>query len=308
MSISLELIKKLKKLREATGAGVVECKKALQKTEGDVEKAYAELRKMGVASAGKKASRIATEGKIVTAVAEDGLSAVMLEINSETDFVARDENFTVFAEQVVQAALSSEVDKVDLLAKLRLGTNGDVIEDARQALIVKVGENIKLRRLFRLSVTDKGVIGHYVHGNRIGVLVHMTGGDEVLAKDIAMHIAASKPLVVERDDVPDELVAKEREIYTAQAQESGKPEAIIEKMIEGRVSKFLDEASLLGQPFVKDPAMKVSQLLRNAEVEVVTFMCYVVGEGIEKKEDNLNTGKVQHHDLLRDRRNICHQL
>lgn len=283
MTISLELIKKL---REATGAGVVECKKALQKTGGDIAKAHAELRKIGIASAGKKATRVAAEGKIVIKVADDGLSAVMLEINSETDFVARDTNFSDFAELVAQAALDSEIDDIDALAKLRLGGNGDGVEDARQALIIKVGENIKLRRLFRLSVTGEEIIGSYVHGNRIGVLVHMTGADEDLAKDIAMHIAASKPLVVSRDDIPDNLVAQEREIYTAQAQGSGKPEEIVAKMIEGRVEKFLDEASLLGQPFVKDPAVKVSQLLRNAEAEVISFVRYEVGEGIEKKEDN----------------------
>ncbi|MEE9451410.1 MAG: translation elongation factor Ts [Gammaproteobacteria bacterium] len=283
MTISLDLIKKL---REATGAGVVKCKEILQKVGGDIDKAVSELRKLGAASADKKASRTAAEGKIAIKVKEDGFAAVMLEINSETDFVVRDENFINFSDLTTQLALAHEVESIDDLAKLKTGVNGETIEDARQALIIKIGENIKLRRLVLMQIEEGSTIGSYAHGNRIGVLVHITGGDEALAKDIAMHIAASRPIVVQRDDVPDELVVKEREIYTAQAQASGKPEEIIAKMIEGRVNKFLDEASLLGQPFVKDPGVTVAQLLRNAEAEVVKFVRYEVGEGIEKKTEN----------------------
>ncbi|WP_058535078.1 translation elongation factor Ts [Legionella saoudiensis] len=280
MSISAKLVMEL---RERTGAGMMECKKFLIATNGDIEAAITEMRKAGQAKADKKADRVAAEGVVIIARSTDGRSAVMIEINSETDFVARDENFTSFAEKVAAAALSSAVTTIEELSTLTLDT-GSTVEQARQELVAKIGENIKLRRIERMN-TD-GVIGHYMHGSRIGVMVALKNGDETLAKDIAMHIAASKPIVVSRDQVSAETIENEREIFTAQAKESGKPQEIIDKMIEGRINKFVDEVSLLGQPYVKNPDMKVGQLLKEKNAEVISFIRYEVGEGIEKKEDN----------------------
>jgi elongation factor Ts len=281
MSISAALVMQL---RERTGAGMMECKKFLIATNGDIELAISEMRKAGQAKADKKADRVAAEGVIVVARAADGRSAVMLEINSETDFVARDENFTEFASKTVETALKSAVDDVDALSKEIIIGTSNTVEQARQALVAKIGENIKLRRMIRMSCD--GVIGHYLHGSRIGVMVALKNGDEALAKDIAMHIAASRPMVVNRDQVPADAIENERDIFTAQARESGKPQEIIDKMIEGRINKFIDEVSLMGQPFVKDPNKKVSQLLAEKNAEVISFIRYEVGEGIEKKEDN----------------------
>ncbi|WP_133127827.1 translation elongation factor Ts [Legionella nagasakiensis] len=281
MTISAALVMKL---RERTGAGMMECKKFLVATNGDIEQAIIEMRKAGQAKADKKADRVAAEGVIVIARSADGQKAAMLEVNSETDFVARDDNFTQFANQVAETALSTQVSDVNALAKEMLVGRQNTIEEARQALVAKIGENIKLRRLEQMQCD--GVIGCYLHGTRIGVLVALKHGDESLAKDIAMHIAASRPLVVSRDQVPEDAIANEREIFTAQARESGKPQEIIDKMIEGRISKFIDEVSLLGQPFVKDPNKKVGQLLKEKNAEVLSFTRYEVGEGIEKKEDN----------------------
>lgn len=280
MSISAKLVMEL---RERTGAGMMECKKFLIATNGDIETAITEMRKAGQAKADKKADRVAAEGVVVVARAADGRTAVMIEINSETDFVARDENFTNFADSVAQAALNSSVTTVEELSALVLAS-GNTIEQARQELVAKIGENIKLRRIERLSCD--GVVGHYMHGSRIGVMVALNNGDETLAKDIAMHIAATKPIVVSRDQVSADAIENEREIFTAQAKESGKPQEIIDKMIEGRINKFIDEVSLLGQPYVKNPDMKVAQLLKEKNAEVVAFIRYEVGEGIEKKEDN----------------------
>ncbi|MCE3044829.1 MULTISPECIES: translation elongation factor Ts [Legionella] len=281
MSISAALVMKL---RERTGAGMMECKKFLVATNGDIELAISEMRKAGQAKADKKADRIAAEGVIVIARSADGRSAVMLEINSETDFVARDENFTRFAEKVAATALESSVADVAALAGETLKDTGSTVEQARQELVAKIGENIKIRRMERMSCD--GVIGSYLHGSRIGVLVALKNGDEALAKDIAMHIAASRPMVVNRDQVSAEAIENEREIFTAQARESGKPQEIIDKMIEGRINKFIDEVSLNGQPFVKDPNVKVGQLLKEKGAEVIAFLRFEVGEGIEKKEDN----------------------
>lgn len=280
MSISAKLVMEL---RERTGAGMMECKKFLVATNGDIEAAITEMRKAGQAKADKKADRVAAEGVVVVARSTDGRSAVMIEINSETDFVARDENFTSFANKVAEAALNSSVSTIDELSALTLDS-GSTVEQARQELVAKIGENIKLRRLERMSCD--GIIGHYMHGSRIGVMVALKNGNEVLAKDIAMHIAASKPIVVSRDQVSAETIENEREIFTAQAKESGKPQEIIDKMIEGRINKFVDEVSLLGQPYVKNPDMKVAQLLKENNAEVASFIRYEVGEGIEKKEDN----------------------
>ncbi|EHL29037.1 elongation factor Ts [Legionella drancourtii LLAP12] len=256
MSISAKLVMEL---RERTGAGMMECKKFLIATNGDIETAITEMRKAGQAKADKKADRVAAEGVVVIARSADGSTAVMIEINSETDFVARDENFTNFADSVAQAALNSSVTTVDELSALVLAS-GSTVEQARQELVAKIGENIKLRRIER--ITCDGVVGHYMHGSRIGVMVALKNGDETLAKDIAMHIAASKPVVVSRDQVSADAIENEREIFTAQAKESGKPQEIIDKMIEGRINKFIDEVSLLGQPYVKNPDMKVGQLLK----------------------------------------------
>lgn len=280
MSISAKLVMEL---RERTGAGMMECKKFLIATNGDIETAITEMRKAGQAKADKKADRVAAEGVVIIARSTDGRSAVMIEINSETDFVARDENFTSFADKVAAAALNSSVPTIDEVSALTLDS-GITVEQARQELVAKIGENIKLRRIERMS-TD-GVVGHYMHGSRIGVMVALKNGDETLAKDIAMHIAASKPIVVSRDQVSADTIENEREIFTAQAKESGKPQEIIDKMIEGRINKFVDEVSLLGQPYVKNPDMKVGQLLKEKNAEVIAFIRYEVGEGIEKKEDN----------------------
>ncbi|QDP72615.1 elongation factor Ts [Legionella israelensis] len=280
MTISAALVMQL---RERTGAGMMECKKFLVAADGDIEKAISEMRKAGQAKADKKANRIAAEGVIVVARSADGKSAVMLEINSETDFVARDESFTNFTDKVAETALHADTTDVNELLKETLPGNM-AIEDARQELVAKIGENIQIRRIARLS--SEGVIGYYLHGNRIGVMVALKNGDESLAKDIAMHVAASRPMVVSRDQVSAESIENEREIFTAQARESGKPQEIIDKMIEGRINKFMDEVSLLGQPFVKDPNIKVGQLLKEKNAEVLSFVRFEVGEGIDKKEDN----------------------
>lgn len=271
-------------LRERTGAGMMECKKFLIAANGDIDLAISEMRKAGQAKADKKADRVAAEGVVVVARAADGRSAVVLEVNSETDFVARDPSFTDFASKAVETALHSSVEDVNALANETLIGASTTVEQARQELVAKIGENIKLRRMVRVSCD--GVIGYYLHGARIGVVVSLKNGDESLAKDIAMHIAASRPMVINRDQVSAEAIENERDIFTAQARESGKPQEIIDKMIEGRINKFIDEVSLLGQPFVKDPNKKVSQLLKEKNAEVLSFIRFEVGEGIEKKEDN----------------------
>ena len=281
MTISAALVMKL---RERTGAGMMECKKYLQLTNGDIEQAVVEMRKAGQAKADKKAGRVAAEGAIVIACSDDGQKAAMLEINSETDFVARDENFLEFTSKAVETALQAEMDDIEALANKNLAGESRTLEEARQELVAKIGENIKLRRIKQMQVD--GVIGQYLHGSKIGVLVAVKNGDESLAKDIAMHIAASRPLVVSSEQVSKEAIENEREIFTAQARESGKPQEIIDKMIEGRLSKFVDEVSLLGQPFVKDPNKKIGQLLKEKNAEVLEFTRFEVGEGIEKKEDD----------------------
>lgn len=280
-SISAALVMQL---RERTGAGMMECKKFLVATNGDIELAITEMRKAGQAKADKKADRVAAEGVVVIARSADNRSAVMIEINSETDFVARDENFTTFASKVAETALKGNAQNVEALSAETLAGTSNTIEQARQELVAKIGENIKLRRMERIN-TD-GVIGTYMHGARIGVLVSLKSGEEALAKDLAMHVAASRPMVVNREEVSAEAIAAEREIFNAQARESGKPQDIIDKMTEGRINKFIDEVSLTGQPFVKDPNKKVGQLLKENNAEVAQFIRFEVGEGIEKKEDN----------------------
>jgi len=280
MSISASLVNEL---RQRTGAGMMECKKALVAAEGDLEKAVEMMRKAGQAKADKKADRTAAEGVIV--IKQSATVAAMVEVNSETDFVARDVNFTQFADAVAAAALAHQVSDVAVLANTPLA-HGHTVEEARKELIAKLGENINVRRVALVKISE-GLFGTYVHGGRIGVIVHIVGdGDALLAKDLAMHIAAHNPQVIKPADLPAELVAKEKEIYTAQAKESGKPADIIEKMITSRLNKFLDEVSLIGQAFVKDPNIKVSTLLKNAKTEVYIFARFAVGEGIEKKANN----------------------
>jgi len=263
---------------------MMECKKFLTAANGDIELAILEMRKAGQAKADKKSDRIAAEGVVVVARSADNRQAVLLEINSETDFVARDNNFTDFANQVAETALNAGIDSIDALSNAVMMGRTETVEQARQALIAKIGENIQLRRLE--LVQSEGVVGSYLHGSRIGVLVVMGQGSVSLAKDLAMHVAANRPLVVRPDQVSPELVAKEREIFMAQAAESGKPAAIIEKMVDGRITKFMDEVCLLSQPFVKDPNKRVEQLLKEQQADVIQFIRYEVGEGIEKKEEN----------------------
>lgn len=279
MAITAALVKEL---RERTGAGMMECKKALVASEGDIEKAIEEMRKSGQAKADKKSDRVTAEGMIIIEQSDDGRKAVMIEVNSETDFVARDENFKVFTHAVAAHALANNIADLDQLLNSEM--NGMTVEESRKALISKIGENIQIRRI--TLVETNGILGTYVHGGRIGVVAEIDADNADLAKDIALHVAASNPLVVSREQVSEDVVNREKEIFTAQAQESGKPAEIIEKMIGGRINKFLDEVSLLGQPFVKDPNTKVSQLLKSQNAQVKQFIRFVVGEGIEKKEDN----------------------
>jgi len=263
----------VKELRERTGLGLLECKKALAAAGGDVDKAIEELRKSSGMKAAKKAGRTAADGVVATRIADDGSYGVLVEVNSETDFVARDDNFRAFVEKVVDAAFSGR--QTDVAALM----DGE-LEQAREALVQKIGENISVRRI-ELLTSDAGVIGAYVHGNnRIAVLVELKGGDQDLAKDVAMHVAAVNPQVVSPADMPKEVIAKEKEIYTAQAQDSGKPAEIVEKMIEGRIKKFLAENSLVEQPFVKDPDVTVGKLVSAAGAEVAAFSRFEVGEGI----------------------------
>jgi elongation factor Ts len=272
----------VKQLRERTGAGMMECKKALVEADGDIEAAAEIMRKSGAAKADKKAGRVAADGAIKAWVSEDGKSAAILEINSETDFVAKDDNFQAFADQVLAAVAAHRPESVEALSALALD-NGQTVEESRQALIAKVGENIQVRR-FETIETDAS-IACYLHGARIGVLVDSSADDE-LARDIAMHIAAVNPQFVDRDAIPAEFVEKEKAILIAQAESSGKPPEIIEKMIQGRLNKFLAEVTLMGQPFVKDPDRTVAELMSDAGAEVSGFIRYEVGEGIEKKVED----------------------
>lgn len=264
----------VKELRERTGLGLLECKKALAAANGDIEVAIEELRKSSGMKAAKKAGRTAADGVVSARIADDGSYGVIVEVNSETDFVARDDNFLAFVGQVTDKAFAERTEQVEALA-------GGDIEEARQSLVQKIGENISVRRV-AVVAADTGVVGGYVHGNnRIAVLVNLKGGDQDLARDVAMHVAAVNPQVVSPEQMPEELIAKEREIFTAQAQDSGKPAEIIEKMIEGRIRKFLSENSLTEQAFVKDPDTTVGKLVKAAGAEIVSFSRFEVGEGIE---------------------------
>ncbi len=282
MAITAALVKEL---RERTGSGMMECKKALVESNGDIDAAIEAMRKSGLAKADKKSDRIAAEGVIAIETSADGKRAVMIEINSETDFVAKAEDFINFVNQLSTTVLEAQPADLDSLMALALNDAGESVEVVRQALVAKIGENIQIRR-FELMSSEDGVIGSYRHGERIGTMVKLTGGDMALAKDLAMHVAASRPQAVSGDDLPAELLEKERDIVVTQARDSGKPEAIIEKMVEGRMKKFVNEISLLGQAFVKDPDVTVEKLVQQANAAVNAFECFEVGEGIEKKEDN----------------------
>ena len=270
----------VKQLRERTGAGMMDCKKALTEADGDIEKAIENMRTSGLVKAAKKAGRVAAEGVVL--VKAVGNAAVMIELNSETDFVARDANFVAFGQKLVDVALASAAETVEQLNAADF--DGQTVDEARTALVAKIGENIQIRRVARLS--NVPVIGAYLHGSRIGVLVAMQGGDAELAKDVAMHVAANRPEFVSPDQVSAEVVEKERHIQIELAINSGKPKEIAEKMVEGRMKKFTHEVSLTGQPFVKDPSITVADLLAKANASVSTFICFKVGEGIEKEESD----------------------
>ncbi|HFD91815.1 MAG TPA: elongation factor Ts [Gammaproteobacteria bacterium] len=276
----------VKELRERTGSGMMECKKALVETNGDIEAAIELMRKSGLAKAGKKAGRTAAEGCIFMQLSDDGKLGAMLEVNCETDFVAKGDDFQDFARTLLQKLLDEQPADVQALLGLAFSDDMDV-ETARKALIAKIGENINVRRFAIYAAQKEGNrIGGYLHGSKIGVMLEMKGGDENLVKDIAMHIAASRPEAISEDDVPAELLAKEKEIITAQAADTGKPPEIIEKMVGGRLRKYLAEITLLGQPFVKDPDVSVGKLLDGASASVLRFARFEVGEGIEKAEED----------------------
>ena len=278
MAITASLVKEL---RERTGSGMMECKKALVETEGDLDAAVDGLRTSGQARADKKSARVAADGRVV--VSQDGDKVVIVEINSETDFVAKDENFEVFAAAVAAAALGSGTTDIAELAAQPMD-DGGTIEEARTALVTKVGENISLRRV--AIVDHAGPIGFYTHGVRIGAVVALEGGDSELARDIAMHVAAINPQCIDESGVDADTLARERRIYLEQAEASGKPPEIVEKMVTGRVAKFLKEITLVGQPFVKNTDQTVGMLLKDAGASVSSFVRFEVGEGIEKKVDN----------------------
>jgi elongation factor Ts len=271
----------VKELREITGLGMMECKKALAESNGDMKAAEDLLRIKSGAKASKAAGRVAAEGVVSSFISADGKMGALVEVNCETDFVAKNEDFMAFAKNIAQAVVDSNPADVEALAATKL-SSGDVVEEARKALVMKLGENMTVRRFTRFQ-TD-GQLASYLHGTKIGVMVDFTGGDEALGKDIAMHIAASKPICVSKEQVPADILAKEREIYSAQAAESGKPANIIEKMVDGRITKYLAEVTLLGQPFVKNPDETVEKLLASRGAKVNGFQMFVVGEGIEKKQ------------------------
>ncbi|MBW3567841.1 MAG: translation elongation factor Ts [Proteobacteria bacterium] len=272
----------VKELRERTGAGMMECKKALTETNGDMDAAIEHMRKTGLAKADKKADRVAAEGRIEIAFDAAAGKAAIVEVNCETDFVSGGDDFTAFADKVSAAVL--EIEPADVAALDKVAINGQSYDELRRGLIAKIGENIGVRRF--VVVKAKGRIASYLHGTRIGVVVDVEGGDDDLARDIAMHVAASNPQFVNADEVPAEIMAKEKEILIAQAADSGKPADIIEKMVEGRLRKHLAEVTLLGQPFVKDPDQTVEKLLKAHGAKVHSFVRFEVGEGIEKKEEN----------------------
>ena len=269
----------VKELRERTGAGMMECKKALTEAGGDMEAAADQMRITGLAKADKKSGNTAAEGVVNIKLSNDGKRFAIVEVNSQTDFAAKAEDFVGFVNSVTDAVLNDSPADVDSIV-----VNGEAVEEVRKSLVAKIGENIQVRRFATGETT--GSFGDYSHGGRIGVVVELDGGDEALAKDIAMHIAASNPVCIAEENVPAELLDKEKEILMAEAADSGKPAEIIEKMVQGRIRKYLAEVTLVGQPFVKDPDQTVAQLLKAAGASVKAFHRLEVGEGIEKKEEN----------------------
>lgn len=273
----------VKQLRDRTGAGMMECKNALKETQGDLDAAAELMRKQGLAKADKKATRVAAEGVIVLERAADGHTAAMVEVNCETDFVARGSDFSAFAQAVAAKALVARPASLDALLQERLD-NGETIDERRRALVAKIGEKLSVRRFAVLS--SGGQVSAYVHGTRIGALVAIEGGDAILAHDVAMHVAASNPQYLALADVPADIVAKEREILTERAIAEGKPPQIVVKMVEGRLRKSLGEITLAGQAFVKDPDQSIEKLLKSAQAKVTAFERFEVGAGIEKKQDD----------------------
>ncbi|HEY9016932.1 translation elongation factor Ts [Thiomicrospira sp.] len=278
MAVSAAMVKEL---RERTGAGMMDCKKALDETQGDLDAAIEFLRVKGMAGADKKAGRVAAEGVIAIAISDDKKKAAIVEVNCETDFVAKGDDFQTFANGVAKVVLAKGFTSVEDLEKETLDS-GKTIDETRRALIAKIGENMQIRRV-EIVETSNGEIGSYQHGEKIGVVVAMNNGNETLIRDVAMHVAATKPQAISADDVDQDMLNKEREILTDQAKESGKPMEIIEKMIDGRIRKFLEEITLLGQPFVKDPDQTVEKLLKANDASVTRFIRLEVGEGIEKE-------------------------
>ncbi len=279
MAISASMVKEL---RQRTGAGMMECKNALVENDGNLEAAADYMRKKGMAKADKKAGRVAAEGLI--GVATSGGTGVLVEVNSETDFVTKSDDFKAFVDAVTRTALENPVESAEQLLEQTL--DGDSVEVARKSLIAKIGENITVRRVQRIEAAEGNRLGTYVHGTAIAVMVEVNGGDDDIVRDVAMHIAASNPTCVSADQVPAEMVAKEREILVAQAADSGKPPEIIEKMVDGRMRKYFAEITLMGQPFVKDPDQTVEKMLKGAGATVARFVRMVVGEGVEKKTEN----------------------
>ena len=279
MAITAALVKDL---RERTGAGMMDCKRALTETNGDMEAAIDLMRTSGAAKAAKKSGRVAAEGLVKVNISDDNKTATILEVNSETDFVTKGDDFINFVNTLGELALKTKPADIEELLTQTLD-NGDSLDKAREDIVAKVGENVSIRRVKTVTV-DSGVIGAYKHGERIAVLAVLEGGDETLAKDIAMHVAATRPECVTEDQLDSALLEREKAIFVEQARESGKPENIIEKMIGGRMKKFVNEVTLYGQAFVKDPDTTVGALAKASNAEVVSFIRYEVGEGIEKKE------------------------
>jgi len=275
----------VKELRERTSAGMMECKKALTETGGDMDAAVQLLRTSGAAKADKKAGRIAAEGVVSIYISDDNKLGVIIEVNSETDFVAKGDDFQGFAADIAALVANSNPADIDALNAAEL-PSGETVDGTRRTLIAKLGENITVRRFERIEAEADAVVSSYQHGLKIGVLVSSAGGNENLGKDIAMHIAAMKPLCISPDEVPADAVEKEKEVFTAQAAESGKPPEIIEKMITGRINKFLNEVALQGQPFVKDPGTTVGKLLKSENASDSRCSRIEVGEGIEKKVED----------------------
>jgi elongation factor Ts len=281
MAITASLVKEL---RERTGAGMMECKKSLVETDGDIEAAIEHMRKTGLAKADKKASRTAAEGKLTILISDDAKKAVMLEVNCETDFVAMGDDFINFCDTVANTIITKDPADLESLLALPYSSTDTSIDDTLKGMVAKIGEKMTVRR-FEVISTD-GLLGQYIHGNKIGVVVELKGGDDALAKDVAMHVAATNPGALNEAGLSADLIAKEKEIAKAEAENSGKPEKIIDKIVDGKIKKFIKENTLLSQPFVKDPDVTVEKLTKDAGAEVLSFTRIKVGEGIEKKVEN----------------------